>query len=244
MQKDTVHVSFIAHRGESGSAPENTLAAFRMAWEVNADAVELDIHLSKDNRIMVIHDGNTLRTSGQNLVIKDTNSEDLRKIDVGILKDSTFKDERIPFLEEVINTIPPGRKIIIEIKSGADVLPWLEKVVAQSGKKDQLVFISFDWQVIVDAKAIFPENPCYWLSSKKEVLYDKMNEAAAAGLDGLDLQFSVIDEELMDKARQLHLDIMAWTVDNPEEAKRLIGLGVTGITTNRSSWLRSYFPGM
>src|SRR5512145_1354795 len=81
-------IAFIAHRGESGSAPENSLAAFRLAWEVNADAVELDIHLSKDNRIVVIHDANTKKTSRQHFIIKNTDSEVLRKLDVGSFKDS------------------------------------------------------------------------------------------------------------------------------------------------------------
>ncbi len=232
-------VNYIAHRGESGSAPENTLAAFRLAWENKADAVELDIHLSKDNRIMVIHDTNTKRTSGREYSIKDTDSEILRTLDVGIFKDSTFVGERIPFLEEAIRLIPPGKRLIVEIKSGADVMPWLGKVVAESGKADQLDFISFDWQVILDARKMFPNNMCYWLSSNKKETLEKLDEAASAGLDGLDLHFPLIDEELMNNARKLNLEIMAWTVDDPAVAVRLSDLGVKSITTNRTAWLRS-----
>jgi len=232
-------IAYIAHRGESGSAPENTLAAFRLAWELNADAVELDIHLSKDNRIVVIHDANTKRTSGQDFIVKNTDSELLRELDVGSFKDSFFKGERIPFLEEAIALIPPEKKLIIELKSGTDVLPFLQTIVIESGRIGQLVFIAFDWQTIVDAKHMFPHNPCYWLSSNKIEINTKISEAAAAGLDGLDLHFSAIDENLINRARQLKLDVMAWTVDNPEEAKRLIALGVKGITTNRTTFLRS-----
>jgi glycerophosphoryl diester phosphodiesterase len=230
---------FIAHRGESGMAPENTLAAFRLAWELNADAVELDIHLSKDNRIMVIHDANTKRTSGEDYSVKNTESDMLRTLDVGLFKDSAFKGERIPFLDEAIRIIPPGKKLVIEIKSGADIMPWLGKVVRASKKEDQLVFIAFDWQVILEARKMFPANPCYWLSSNKKETIEKLDEAAAAGLDGLDLHFLVIDEELMHEAGNLNLEIMAWTVDNPVEAKRLSKLGVKSITTNRTAWLRS-----
>jgi len=230
---------FIAHRGESGLAPENTLAAFRLAWELNADAVELDIHVSKDNRVMVIHDGNTKRTSGKDLEVKNTLSDDLRKLDVGLFKDSAYRYEKIPFLEEAIAIIPKNKNLVIEIKSGEDVLPALEMIVTTTGKKEQLVFIAFGWNTILETKKLFPKNRCYWLSNNKKEVLEKMEDVAAAGLTGLDLHFLVIDEALMQKARQLNLDVIAWTVDNPVEAKRLSNLGVKSITTNRTAWLRS-----
>jgi glycerophosphoryl diester phosphodiesterase len=232
-------VSFIAHRGESGTAPENTLAAFQLAWELKADAVELDIYLSKDNRIMVIHDANTKRTSGQDYLVKETDSEILRKLDVGLFKDSKYKGEKIPFLEEAIQSIPSGKTLVVEIKSGPDVLPWLEKVVKESGKINQLVFIAFDWQVIVSVKKMFPDNRCYWLSSDKKKVMARMDQIVTAHLDGLDLHYSIIDKQIMNRAKHLNLEIIAWTVDDPVEASRLISLGVKGITTNRTQWLRS-----
>ena len=238
-QNNMSNICFIGHRGESSIAPENTLAAFRLAWELNADGVELDIHLSKDNRIMVMHDANTKRTSGVDLEIKNTLSDDLRKLDVGVFKDSTYLNERIPFLEEAISTVPEGKKLVIEIKCGSDVLPFLKKVLDESNKKEQIVLISFDWDVIVEAKKYFPETPCYWLSSNKVTLLYKMDEAVKSGLDGLDLNYAVIDETVMRKAKALNLDIIAWTVDKPDEAERLVGLGVKSLTTNRTAWLRS-----
>ena len=232
-------VQFIAHRGESSRAPENTLAAFKLAWELNADGAELDIHLSKDHRIMVIHDGNTKRTTGKEFEIKDSKSKLIRKLDAGSFKDPSFRNEKIPFLEEVIRTIPPGKKLFIEIKCSADVLPWLKKLIQKCNKEDQLVFIAFDWQTIVDTKHVFPKNHCYWLCSNKKELLEKMDKTAAEGVDGLDLYSPVIDEELMSKAREKKLDVLAWTVDDTKEAKRLIDLGVIGITTNRTSLIKS-----
>jgi glycerophosphoryl diester phosphodiesterase len=234
---------FIAHRGESDLAPENTLSAFRLAWELDADAVELDIHLSRDNRIMVIHDGNTLRTSGQDHEIKSTDSDVLRNIDVGLFKDSIYHGEKIPFLEEVIETIPPDKELIIEIKSGADVLPALENVVHESDKNNQLVFIAFDWQVILDAKKLFPRNRCYWLSSNRNDVLSKLGTAAEEGLDGVNLHFLIIDPDLVARANRLNLEVLAWTVDDPVQAKRLIDLGVKALTTNRTKWLRSQLSG-
>ncbi len=232
-------VELIAHRGESGLAPENTLAAFRLAWESNADGVELDIHLSGDNRVMVIHDAGTKRTSGQHYMVRETGSEILRKLDVGSYKDSLYKGEKIPFLEEVLPVIPSGKKLVVEIKSGTDVLPVLETLVKRADNARQLVFIAFGWEVIVKLKQMFPENKCYWLSSNRNEILDKIDAAVAANLDGLDLHYAAIDKELMEKAAHANLEVIAWTVDDPVEAKRLIDLGVKGITTNRTAWLRA-----
>ncbi|MCK3682613.1 glycerophosphodiester phosphodiesterase family protein [Maribellus sp. YY47] len=232
--------SIIAHRGASYLAPENTVASAKLAWELGADAVEIDIHLAKDNRIMVIHDKNTKRTCNgkKNLEIKTTPSILLRDLDAGIWKGEEFKGEKIPYLSEVIQTIPANKTLVVEIKCGAEVVPLLERVLEESGKQDQIVFISFDWNTIVKAQKAFPKNKCYWLSSAKQGLTQKMEEAATKGLAGVNLQSSIISEEVMATAKKLNLEMLAWTVDDPAEAKRLADIGVSGITTNRPKWLK------
>ena len=177
-------------------------------------------------------------------MVKDTPSEALRRLDVGSFKSAAYKGEKIPFLEEVIATIPPGRELVIELKSGADVLPVLQDMVSASDKKKQLVFIGFDFDAIAAAKKMFPENRCYWLSDNRKETLDKLEAVAAARLDGVDLHFLIIDKEVMDKAKALNLGVIAWTVDDPAQAKRLIALGVSGITTNRSAWLRAKVLGL
>lgn len=231
---------FIAHRGASYLAPENTLASVNLAWKLGADAVEIDIHLAKDNRVMVIHDKNTKRTCNgkKNLEIKSTPSLLLRDQDAGIWKGEAFKGEKIPFLSEVIQTIPTGKTLVVEIKCGAEVIPALERILDESGKQEQIVFISFGWEAIVKAQKAFPENKCYWLSSAKQGLTTKMEEAAANKLAGVNLQHSIIDKDVMKTAQQLNLEVLTWTVDDPIEAKRLADIGVKGITTNRPKWLK------
>ncbi len=232
--------TFIAHRGASYLAPENTLAAVNLAWELGADAVEIDIHLAKDNRVMVIHDKDTKRTCNgkKNLEIKSTPSILLRDQDAGIWKGEEFKGEKIPYLSEVIQTIPGGKTLVVEIKCGAEVIPALERILEESGKQDQIVFISFDWDAIVKAQKAFPDNKCYWLSSSKKGLSNKMEEAAANKLAGVNLQHSIIDKDVIAAAEKLNLEVLTWTVDDPAEAKRLADLGVKGITTNRPKWLK------
>ncbi len=174
--------TFIAHRGASYLAPENTLASAKLAWELGADAVEVDIHLSKDNRVMVIHDKDTKRTCNgkKNMIIAKTPSLVLRDLDAGSWKGEEFKGEKIPFLSEIIATVPDGKKLVVEIKAGSEIIPALKRSVEKSGKIRQLVFISFNWKAIIETQEAFPENKCYWLSSSKIGLNKKMEEAVGA----------------------------------------------------------------
>lgn len=150
--------TYIAHRGASYLAPENTVASANLAWELGADAVEVDVYLAKDNRVMVIHDKDTKRTSSgkKNLVIEDTPSMVLRDLDVGSWKDEKFKGEKIPYLSEIIKTVPEGKQLVVELKSGREVIPHLQRVVEKSGKEDQVIFISFGWKTILETKKRFP----------------------------------------------------------------------------------------
>ena len=231
---------FIAHRGASYLAPENTVASTKLAWELGADAVECDIYLTKDNRVMVIHDNYTKRTcSGKkNLSIEKSPSMLLRDLDAGSWKDEKYKGEKIPYLSELIETVPAGKTLVVEIKCNSEVLPHLKRVVENSGKGDQIVFIAFNWNTIVETKKLFPDNKCYWLSSSKSSVKKKISEMDLDGLDGVDLHNSIIDKGIVKLAKEHNLEVLAWTVDDPAEAKRLNDLGVTKITTNRPKWLK------
>src|SRR5690606_14502784 len=116
-------IEYSSHRGSSLEAPENTVASFMLAWKQGADAVEIDVHLSKDNRLMVIHDSNTKRTTGEDYVVKETHSDVLRKLDAGSFKGEKYRGEKIPFLEEIIDLLPPGKKLIVELKCDKKGLP-------------------------------------------------------------------------------------------------------------------------
>lgn len=232
---------FIAHRGASHLAPENTVASAKLAWELGADAVEIDVHLSKDNRVIVIHDKDTKRTCGgkTNLTIAKTPSILLRDLDAGEWKGEEFKGEKLPFLSEIIETVPEGKTLVVEIKAGGDdIIPALRRTIDNSEKLEQIVFISFGWKTIMATHKEFPDNKCYWLSSLKPGLKKKMKQAAEKGLSGVNLKYPIIDEEIMQHAKELNLEVLSWTIDDPAEAKRLTNLGVAGITTNRPKWLK------
>ncbi len=232
--------TFIAHRGASYLAPENTVASAKLAWKLGADAVEVDVHLSKDNRVMVIHDKDTKRTcSGKkNLEIAKTPSILLRDLDAGIWKGEEFKGEKIPYISEIIEIIPPGKSLVIEIKCGKEAIPALLRSIEKSDKKEQIIFICFDWKIILAAHKAFPENKCYWLSSLKPGLKKKISQAHKEGLTGINLKHSIVNEEIVAFAKENELEVLSWTVDDATEAKRIAAIGVSGITTNRPQWLK------
>lgn len=230
-------VEFVGHRGASYLAPENTVASARLGWELGADGVEIDVYLTPDNRVMVSHDKSTKRTSGVDYIIPETKSSKLRKLDVGSWKDKKYAGEKIPFVEEILKIIPDGKYLVIEIKTGPEILPALQKVIKKSGKAEQVKFIAFGWDAIVGVKKLYPNNACYWLTSSAKDLADKIDDCVAADLDGVDLQSKLVTKEVMDKAKALGLNVWAWTVDDPAEARRISELGVSAVTTNRPGWL-------
>ncbi|MFZ2956164.1 MAG: glycerophosphodiester phosphodiesterase [Candidatus Ozemobacteraceae bacterium] len=237
----------IAHRGASYVAPENTVISSKKAWELNADAVECDVFLSRDHRVMVNHDETTLRTSGTDLRIANSLSDDLRKLDVGSWKAPEFKGEKIPFLEELLELIPEGKFLFIEFKAGTEVLPALKTIVEKSGKKSSLKYISFDFETICKAKKMMPEVPAYWLlETKKDPKtglippYDVavLEQVKENNLNGVDVCHKNLDETFVKAVHDQGMKIFVWTVDRPKDAVRLKKIGVDGITTNRSDFIR------
>ena len=229
----------IAHRGASHDAPENTLASVNLAWERNADATEVDIHLSKDNRIMVIHDGDTKRTTGKKMVIRESMSPALRSLDANNGMDQ-FKGERIPFLEEVIATVPNGKILFIEVKTDTVIIPYLVEVLASSPDKSRLVVISFDFDVCAMMKKEIPAIPVFWLHYTLSGSYKTkwISRAVDAGLDGLNFRHTGISQDFVEAVHRSGMKMFAWTVDDPEDAARLIEIGIDGITSNRPAWLK------
>ncbi|MBN2211759.1 MAG: hypothetical protein JW709_10235 [Sedimentisphaerales bacterium] len=240
-------MEIVAHRGASFEAPENTQAAVKLAWEKNADAVEIDIHLSKDNKIVVIHDYSTYRTSGTALEVKDTDSSRLRKLDVGTIKDKRFEGEQIPFLDEILNLLPPAKKLFLEIKCGSAVLPYLQETITQNHKESQIILMSFDLETIAIAKNVMPYIAAYWLKQTKVNEHTRqmiphdihwIDIAMENKLEGMAVRWDGVTTEFVSFAKAKRLNIYVWTVDDPKVASELQKLGIDGIITNRPGWLR------
>ena len=239
-------VEIIAHRGASFDAPENTLAAVELAWQQAADAVEIDCRLTEDGQIIVIHDRNTRRTSGESLRVDKQPFKKLRHLDVGLWKGPQFAGEPLPLLSEVIGSVPVGRRLFIEVKCGPEIIPPLTELLCSGGPLDRFVVISYDRQVVGQIKEQLPAvsalliGRCGIRASATGSTIAKLIEIARdCKLDGLDLDAACrIDAEVLDAIQKAGLACYCWCVDEPSRAAQLIALGVKGITTNRPGLLR------
>ena len=246
----------IAHRGASADAPENTLAAFRLAWEQGADGIEGDFRLCADGHIVCIHDKDTERTGRAKLTVSKSKLADLRALDVGVWKHPDFRKERIATLPEVLAELPDGKLFFVEIKSGAEIMASLRRdisaaIKARPGLASQLVFIAFDKAVVAACRATWPEIKANWLVGFKqdkatrgwspsagEVLRTARG-AKASGVGVSDVP-EVVGDAFVKKLRAAGIEPHCWTVNEAKPARRLRDLGVSSITTDVPAKVRGW----
>lgn len=229
----------VAHRGASYLAPENTISAVELGFELGAEAVEIDVYLTTDKKIIALHDKTTQRTAGVNHDVTTTDSKVLRGLDVGTWKDQKYAGERMPFLEEVFDVVPTGKVLVIEAKSGPEILPYLEKAINNSSIKDQIEVISFNKDVVLGIKKSVPSVPVYWLlgSFKNYSMSEAIDIAKENNLDGLDVNYNLVNAPFVKAMRNAGLGIYVYTVNDQEIARILKDLKVDAITTDRPKWL-------
>lgn len=248
LSTQTHALEIIAHRGYSEIAPENTVAAFKLGWEKGTDACELDLYLTGDNQIAILHDADTKRTTGVLKKVKESPLAELQTLDAGSWKSPAYKGERIPSLAEALATLPEGRqRFFLEIKDTVRVVPELTRQLAGwKSRASQLCIIAFDRAVAQECKKAMPWMPVYRLSSEKTKdkkpveLAQLIRDTLADGLDGLDLGLKWDwSPALVEQVRAAGLKLYVWTVNKPEDARRLAALGVDGITTDDPVMLRA-----
>jgi len=231
---------FVAHRGASYLAPENTLASIRLAWELGADAAECDVMLSSDDRVVVFHDKNTSKLTGESHEIAKTPWKTLQKLTIKPRETNLpeYEGETIPLLKDLLVSLPADRMLVIEIKTGPEILPFLKFTVDRHWTRGKIAFISFNFDAIRQAKAIYPDLPCYYLASFRKDAKKHIDKAVEYNLDGLNLRHAIIDPKLSEACREAGLDLWCWTVNDPETARDMKALGVTAVTTDRPGWLK------
>ena len=244
----------VAHRGASSDAPENTLAALRLGFEQGADAGECDVRQTSDGHVVLLHDASARRTTGTDIFAATHALADLRRLDAGSWKGARWAGETIPTLGEAIALLaasPPGRRLVVEIKSGPAILPEIARLrsLARDAVADsQLVIIAFDRAVAVEAKRLLPAVEVHQLAAWKKDpatgawprLETLIADARADGLDGLNLESRFpIDAAFVASVHAAGLKLYVWTVDDPALARRLAVAGVDALTTNRPGWLRA-----
>ena len=237
---------FIAHRGASQDAPENTMAAFRLAWEQGADGIEADFFLSKDGQVVCIHDKDTQKTGSGNLLVRKSTLAELRQLEYGSWKDPKFRGEPIPVLGEILDELPKDKWFFLEIKDTEKIVqPIADILRAKQPDPNRVVIISFNAKVIRKCSELMPEYRVCLLHALKD--FRKKGQAdqyleiiQSSGSQGLAYKEneSIPAEWLAKMAGENHI-LATWTVNTPESAIRGIARGMDFLITDRPAGLRS-----
>jgi glycerophosphoryl diester phosphodiesterase len=215
----------LGHRGASAAAPANTLAAFRLALELGADGFELDVQLTADNELVVIHDYSVDHTTDGSGLVRQKTLAELKKLDAGVRFAPRFAGERIPTLREVFDMAGKGPFINVEIKTasprGNGLEPRLIALIREFGLGERLVVSSFNPFALWRMRRLAPD-------LKLALLYAD------------DLPAYLRDRWLafLSHPNAHGYGLYVWTVDDEAEMRRLAALGVTGIITNRPDVLK------
>ncbi len=221
----------VAHRGASSLAPENTLASVRKAMELGADHCEIDVQLSKDGEVVLLHDSRLKRTAGISGALSEYTLDELREFEVGSWFGPDFEGEPIPTLFEVIRAVKGKILLNIEIKvSGEDsnIASKVVDIIHSEGIRNNCLVTSFDRLTVETIKELDP------LISTGFIFNQKYPPDVFEGnWDALSCNYRVVNANFVAKAREFKKKVYVWTVDDEVEMKRLIDLNVDGIITNR-----------
>jgi glycerophosphoryl diester phosphodiesterase len=238
------------HRGYSALAPENTLAAFTVLLEHKIPGVELDVRLTRDGKVVVIHDENVKRVTGLDTLVQDCSALELRDLDAGAWFGDAFRGERIPLLDEVFELLGDKVYYDVELKSGQRRSRGLEEAVLErvhSHKlEDRCLISSFNPYCIRTTQQIAPGIPTAHIYARHSSipLLLRHGEARIAiptpFMKPRSNQVNLISSFLI--RRVFNSRILTWTVDEPEEATHLVHLGVQGLISNHPGKIKAVLP--
>ncbi len=225
----------IAHRGASGSFPENTLLAFRKAIEARVDMIELDCQLSQDGHVVVFHDEKLARSAKTGGRVSQTSLEQLKKLNIGRQRSRSLRGERIQTLEEVLTLINGEARVCIDIKqypgSPAGIEIKLLFIVSHFDYLDRTIFSSFDYRRLRQIRELSPEariGLIYGLGVKE----DPFAVARCLGAGSLHVQKEMASRDFLKRAWDRGLDVIIWTVNDLREIERFASMGVQGIISD------------
>ncbi|MGB9680131.1 MAG: glycerophosphodiester phosphodiesterase [Thermoanaerobacteraceae bacterium] len=225
----------IGHRGDAKNFPENTLKSFQRVLELGADGIELDVQLTKDGHLVVIHDEKVDRTTDGIGFVKDFTLKEIKRLDAGIKFNKKYIGEKIPTLSEVFELI--GNKdflVDIEIKSGIVLYPGIEeklvKLIYDFDFQDRVLISSFNHYSLRDLKNIAPE-------LKIGLLYEcgivePWNMAKIMNAYSINPFYFNIIPEVIEGCKRNNIKLFPWTVDIKEDMLKMINAGVDAIITN------------
>ncbi|HIV81344.1 MAG TPA: glycerophosphodiester phosphodiesterase [Candidatus Salinicoccus merdavium] len=228
------------HRGAMGHYPENTMLGFNKAQEMGADGIEIDVHLTKDKQVVVMHDENLDRTTTDKGLIKDWKIFDLKKVKTGMKfkklpkYNETWHKERVPELFEVLALVAKDNMVInIELKTDVHEYPGIERevhhVVASHGMKERVVFSSFNLETLKRLKKHDSNVRIAYLTNKLPKNYEEMMDKYDLEAIHLNVKSALENIGLM---KEKGIFFRIWTVNDREQMQQLIDAGVRGIITD------------
>jgi glycerophosphoryl diester phosphodiesterase len=237
----------IAHRGASYEAPENTLVSARLAYEQGAECVECDIYMTSDGKLAVIHDLDTKRTTGVEGNVEKMTMAAIQKLDAGSWKNPKYAGEKIPTLDELLAVVPDGRKLIVEIKGGAALVPVLKETLDRANKKtEQIVIIAFNYKTLQAVKKLMPQYSTAWLMGYKKDkdgnvpdLDKAIADCKAAGFEALNISKDwPVDAAFVKKVHDAGLKLYTWTLNDAASIRKHVDAGVDAIGTDKPAVMR------
>jgi glycerophosphoryl diester phosphodiesterase len=229
----------VAHRGASAYAPENTIAAYELALDQGADALEIDVHLSRDDQPVVIHDFTLERTTDGRGRVRDLTVSELKRLDAGSWFGSRHRGERIQTLQEVLERFRERTQFVVELKAGSEVYPGIEEQVvsllrACVAEERSLVF-SFNLDTLAKIREISPG-----MRTGALVTHPPFDPAAVKSVaTALCPAAHLFTADAAAEARTAGLETYVWVVNDAAAMDRMTDLGVTGILTDRPDLLRA-----
>lgn len=229
-------MKIIAHRGWSGHYPENTMLAFEKAAEIKADGVELDVHLSKDGEVMIMHDEALVRTAGREGVVSDYTRSELERISAGRTKDDQYGFTPIPSLEEFLSFLNKTSMMVnIELKTAPVYYPGIEEktlsLVHRFSLENRVIFSSFNWLSVLKLKRLCPEIPGGLLIEAPQIK-NIGYEIQDLGLQSYHPAYALLSDEVVSECHKNGTAINVWTVNDEKSMKQCKAWNIDGLITN------------
>ena len=218
-------IRIVGHRGAAGIEPENTLRSFRRAAREGADAIELDLRASRDRHLVVMHDPTVDRTTNGTGLVSGMSLTGLQGLDAGL-------GERIPTFEEVLEAT--DLPIHAELKEVGAVEP-LAKLVWRQGLTERITAISFDLETLFRVKVSLPDLPVGLILSGAPP--EGIEQARSVDASVISFEAAHLSAEAVERCREAGLDTAAWTVNDPGQMRRVVGLGIDFVATDRPDLL-------
>ncbi|MGI5166580.1 glycerophosphodiester phosphodiesterase [Spirillospora sp. CA-253888] len=242
----------VAHRGASASAPENTMAAFRLARAHRANVFEIDVQQTRDHKLVLMHDTTLTRTTDVEKVfprrapwrVRDFTLAEIRRLDAGSWFGRKYRGERVPTLGEALKGMrASGLGLLLEIKSPA-LYPGIEYRVAADLLREsswlrpdprgrRLAVQSFDWNSMRRFHGVLPNVPVGLLGTPRP----SQLPALARFADQINPPYAGLTAAYVRQVHRYGMDVLTWTLDDPAKMRRAVGLGVDGVITNKPATL-------